>query len=541
MYVMTPLVCNIGQDCLRARVSQCDGLAVAERCAYLNAVLSEMLWQRRIGEAQVRLIDLIGNDPCRDQVVAELVKREGSILADPMALEALGSYALALGEGKDGIERFIETLMAVSFETLREPGTENIRYDPTGMSLALNSTLTFGTDRYLNARWRLRAFVEWSRTEVARGHHAYVDIDAALREVFGMSYDDLITAIETLHTLGDSDVMRERGTASFNEAAIALWDRHGHVRRLLQRSMLTRADFVARILESPLHDLRNALVRTMLTTPVVAVEPDRYLIPSGRLADNLASLGWLYAIADTMQRQDERLSGRLWSFFGYFYEDYVAGILERIAAVSDSEVWREQNLEGFHTVDVIVRREHEVQMYEVVSSRPNARLLRQPNNEELVAAELERLLLGKVDQLADNVRLYLDGRFAGFGVDVRDGDVVYPMVVQYKSFLRTPAFHQEIQQRFLDRLGRIQHNVREVEILDAEALEGLEEHLSVERTMGALIDEKSATPEMRSDIFKNFIAFRHPELPLRFSPVIGDADRRWQGEISARVTEWKAR
>jgi hypothetical protein len=539
MYAMTPLVCNIGEERLRERIAQCDGRQLAERCALLNAALTETLWTRSVADAQVRLIDLVGNDPCRDQVVGELVRQPGTVLADPMALETLGAYALAVGGGRDSIDRFLETLMALSFETLREPGTEHIRSDPTGMHSALNATMTFGSDRHLNARWRLRAFVEWSRTGTAR-HHAHVDIDAALVDVFGTNYEELITAIEVLHTLGDFDVMQQRGSASFAEADVAGWDGPGHVRRLLQRSSLTRADFAEEILNVPLPDLRNGLVRTLLTTPVVAIGGSRYLLPSGRLADNLASLGWLYGIADALRQRDLRLSGRLWSFFGYFYEDYVARILERVAAVSVSQVWREHDLDGVHTADVIVRHGNEVQIYEVVSSRPNVELLNQPNNEELVTAELERLILAKIDQLADNVRRYLNGDFSVFGVDARNEDVVYPILVQYKSFLRTDDFHNEIQRRFFERLGQAPPNVREVELIDAEVLEGLEEHLSADRTLGMLIEEKSSDSRSRSAIFKNFIAFRHPELPLRFAPPIREANQRWQAEISQRVSEWRA-
>jgi hypothetical protein len=539
VYAITPLICDLGEDRLRSRIAGCNGLELAERCSYLNAAVTEAQWMRGMQEAQGRFMDLLGHDPCREQVIKHLAQADGSVIVDPQALEVMCAFALLWGTGEATLERFLESLMGLTFETLREPGTQRIRDDATGIYSAISATMMFGTDRYLNTRWRLRQFIEWSRTREGRLNHAYVDLDAELQNVLGMTYDVLVTAIAVIDMLTDFDVMRHRGSASFGNKDIARWDRFGNVARLLSSVAISRDSFAEQIGAAPLHEMRSTLVRVLTPSPVIALKCERYLVPSGRVADNLASLGWVYALADARRLQDPSLSARLWSFFGYFYEWYITEIIRRIAARCSSKFWREQDLGGFKTSDSIVRQGNEVQFFEVVSSRPNANLLRCPCSDEIIERELERLVLGKVDQLAENARRYRANQFASFGADAMDGDIIYPVLVQYKSFSKTPELQERIQERFLQRLGdAAAGNVRQIELLDAEILEALEAHLTPERTLGTLLDEKSGDPEMRLSVFKNFLSSRHPELPLRVADEIQAADRDWQEEIRVRVAEW---
>jgi hypothetical protein len=112
------------------------------------------------------------------------------------------------------------------------------------------------------------------------------------------------------------------------------------------------------------------------------------------------------------------------------------------------------------------------------------------------------------------------------------------VLVQYKAFLRTPEFNDEVQRRFFAELGDT-NGVREVEILDAEVVEGLEQYLSAGVSLSALIEQKLREPDLRSELFKNYLSSRHPEITLRFAPEIQDADRRWQQCISERAGAWE--
>jgi hypothetical protein len=536
MYSLGIVVCDIGEEKLRRRIQACDGLRVAERCAYLNAAFTEGWQMHGFDVGQSIFLERLGQDPHRDQVVLEATKKRFQII-DPMALDVFGSFALSFGRGNENIERFLETMLTLTWETIRQPGEQRLRYEDGGMSSALNSTLTFGSERYLNTRWRLRQFVEWSKTNAARAHHSYVDVDSEIAAVFEMPYEDLIAAIEALGALNDIDDMSRRRTASFTIDDVSQWDSEGRIQHLLRRVSVTRDAFAASIGAIPLHDLRNALIAILLSTPIIEMG-GRFITPSQRMLDNLASMGWVYALADARRLVSDKSSQAFWIFFGAFYESYIAGIFERIGRRSGFEFWAEQEVNGTRTSDALFRRDREVFFIEVVSGRPSAALLRQPGNEDEIARNLKRLVFEKLSQLATNIRRYRSGEFEGFGFAHNPDDAIYPVLVQYKAFLRTPEFNDEVQRRFFAELDGV-NGVREVEFLDAEVLEGLEQYLSAGVSLSALIEQKLAEPGLRSELFKNYLSSRQPEIELRFAAEIQDADRRWQQRISERVSAWQ--
>jgi hypothetical protein len=290
-------------------------------------------------------------------------------------------------------------MLSLTWETIRQPGEQRLRYKDGGMSSALNSTLTFGSERYLNTRWRLRQFLEWSKTDTARAHHSYVDVESEVAAAFEMPYEDLIAAIEVLGFLNDFDVMRTRGSASFAIGDVAKLDSGGQIQHLLRRVSVARDAFAASIEPIPLHDLRNALIAILLSTPIIDLG-GRFITPSQRMLDNLAAMGWVYALADARRLISDKSSQQFWIFFGAFDEWYIAGIFERVARRSGFKFWGEQEANGALTSDAMFRRDREVFFVEVVSGRPTAALLRQPGNGDEIARNFERLVFEKLTQLA---------------------------------------------------------------------------------------------------------------------------------------------
>lgn len=199
----------------------------------------------------------------------------------------------------------------------------------------------------------------------------------------------------------------------------------------------------------------------------------------------------------------------------------------------------EQDLGQFRTSDAILRNDSSIYFFEVVSSRLSANVLRDPADEGELNREFEQKVFRKIDQLTENIRRFYAGEFTQFGLNPDKNISVYPVLVQYRSFLRTDEFQRAMENRFCERLGIRAPNIRVAEILDSEILESIEEHLTAERSLGDLIDEKLGDPATRSSLFKNFVSFRHPELPLRLPPQIAQWDRDWQGEIAATVGSWR--
>ncbi|HET9394226.1 MAG TPA: hypothetical protein VFO29_11990 [Candidatus Rubrimentiphilum sp.] len=533
------MVCNIGEAELNRLVSQADPLQLSERCCFLNAALSEDLMTRSPVEVQPHFIDLVGKDPNRDEVVAELVQRRTGVVAEPTALATMAAFTLTCATGTSHDVPFLKILMALNFETLREPGTEKIRFDADSMSSAIAASATLGTERYLNVRWRFREFIIWSRSEEARRHHAYVNIDEELMQAFGTTYEDLMAGLTAIDTLTDFTLIRERGRAWVSAAEILRDDRLGIIRRLLSHMSISRHNLADIVRATQLHYLRGVMHALFLRSPVVEFENERYLVPAPRLLDNAMALGWVYALADARAALNKKASAQFWIFFGAFFERYIVGILERIGRAMGMRVFPEQDLGQFRTSDAILQSDNSIYFFEVVSSRLSANVLRDPSDDAELNREFEQKVFGKVDQLAENIRRFYAGEFAQFGLNPDKSIAVYPVLVQYRSFLRTDAFQRTMEKRFQERLGIQAPNVRVVEILDSEILESMEEHLAADRPLGGLIDEKLGDAATRSSLFKNFMSLRHPELPLRLPPQIAQWDRDWQGEILATVGSWR--
>lgn len=540
MYEIQPVVCNMGSDEMKHLVSETDGRAFAERCTALSAILIHDLLTRSPVDAQAHFIDLVGPDENRDEVVAKLVQSPAAVVAEPLGLAVLVAYVLTYGTGKVfRSSRLLRTLMALNFETLREPGTETIRFPPESMSSAIASA-TLGFERYLNIRWRFRKFVEWSRSTAAKTHCSYVDLDAEIQAIFGMSYHDLVVAVTTIDAISGVEWMRHRDRPSFTRNEIVEIDQLGHVQNLLDRIAISRKALEDTVRGADLHLLRGIIHGVFLKSPVIALDQDTFVVPHGRLLENLVSFGWVYAIAEARRSRSDKESARLWRFFGDFFEIYITEIIERVCSKCGSTFWREQDLGQFKTSDAITKHRGEFQFLEVVSSRLNANILRDPADEAALDKDFERIVFEKIDQIAENIKRFMAGDFKSFGADPDQADAVYPILVQYRAFLRTDEFQARMEERFRDRLGASYQNVRPVEILDAEIIESLEEHLTAERTLGSLIGEKLGDGETRSATFKNFITSRHPDLELKLPPTIRALDAEWQGEIDHTAQGWRA-
>jgi len=254
---------------LQRIVSQADPLQLSERCCFLDAALVQDLMMRIPVDVQPDFIDLVGRDRNRDEVVAELAQRPNGVVAEPMALAIMAAYALTYAAGTSNDVHFLKILMALNFETLREPGTERIRFEPNSMSSAVAASATLGTERYLNVRWRFREFIIWSRSDEARRHHTYVNLDEEFMDVFGMRYEDFIAGVTAIHTLTDFDVMRERGRAWVAGADILRNDRLGIIRRVLSHLSIRRKSVANTVRVTPLHHLRVAMHALFLRSPVI--------------------------------------------------------------------------------------------------------------------------------------------------------------------------------------------------------------------------------------------------------------------------------
>ena len=537
-----PLVTNPGggPGALINELLDTDGQLLAEKAVRLSIALTDdiELRNRTWREAQVSFIDRVGGDPLRDRVVSELVKRESAILAEPISLAVLAALAVSYGEGSNTPPSFLRLLMWSAFEAEREPGTETIRFSPEDVASAIAS-VSLGSERVLNVRWRFRQFYLWATSGPGRGCRG-VDLSSEILRALGMSYEDWITATIVVDGLFSAPWVANRDRPSVSYTALRALDVLSIVRHFVDLTSVECPDLANLVCGWPLHEIRPHLYAQVLRRPLLVSRDERFmpLLPS--VIPNSFGLGWYYKLVEARSNRNEP-TAPLFELFGDFYEDYIVDLILRWTQRSGALAWPEQRTRKGMSADAIVLEDGILYLFEVVSGRLTEKTLLDPANEELIDRDFRRLLYSKVDQLRWNIDEFTAGNVTLPDLGKPGFARIYPVLVQYKSLPRTEAVQAEIDQELGRRLGSLPQNVRPLEILDAETFEGLEEHLAAGLRLRDLIEEKLADPQGRVESFKNYLYRLRPTIGLRMAPWIRDEDRAWESELQERRKSWLMR
>lgn len=535
MYVQ-PIVFDIDADKerLSSLVAPLDRSLMVELLSRGAIDLYWNLTRITIPEAQEQFIATLGEDSLADDVRAMLAESNERIMVDPITLSTTIAFVLSRAEGNARPQSVLKLIGALSFETLREPGTSTMRYDGVA---SLFASANLASERYLNIVWRLHELIQFARSAEGRAHHAYVDLDAAFGQYLGMAYEDWIAALIMLEVLFNAPASEARGRPSLSLAALHTVDSAGLIRRVLSRLTASSDKVTAVIDREPFPSLRTAVANLFQSQPFVELESDRVAIAAPQALDNAAALGWLYAIADARRIEDPKLSQQLWIFFGAFFESYIAKIFGRVATATGGQMWCSLPVD-WGDLDVAMVVGDALILCEVVSGRIAAKVFDDPTNDTLIDEQLSKVLYEKATQVGEHARLFCAGELILPGLDSQQIRTIYPLVVQYHSIPREEPMQQRIDQHLQAAITGCDQRVRSIEIIGSETIEGLEQYLRSGISIGDLIDEKLGDRSTAAMSFKNFLFHRHSELPLRLPDDVAEEVKAWQGLLFERAKSW---
>lgn len=519
---------------LAALVAPLDRVALAEQLSEAAVAFYWDLSRVTLPEAQANFIASVGTDALASSILAQLAENDDLIIVEPVSLSTTLAFVLAHARGVAKTQSTLKLIGAVTFETLRKPGTSEMRYDELASLLA---SARLGSERYLNVVWRLHELIAYARSPEGKTHHAFVDLDADFRSYLGMTYEDWGAALMMLEILFDKPASSARGRPSILTVALGAIDSHGTIRSVLLRLTASLTAVRALVDRAELISLREAVSSFLLRHPFVEVELGRVVLAAPQALDNALAMGWVYAIADARRMQDPKMSLQLWIFFGAFFESYIGAIFARVAQSISGAVWSGVKT-AWGDVDVAIADGESLILCEIVSGRMSEAVLNDPANKRAVEEQLTKVLYEKADQVGEHARRFLTGELTLPGVDHRKIRNIYPLVVQFRSIPREEPMERLIEERTKAALDGCDKRVRGIEILDAESIEGLEQHLRAGIALGRLIDEKLADRTTAVMSFKNFLYFKHPELPLQLPEDISARVKAWQGELFERAKTW---
>jgi hypothetical protein len=272
--------------------------------------------------------------------------------------------------------------------------------------------------------------------------------------------------------------------------------------------------------------------------PVIQVEDDLFFVPAPTLVQNAMGDGTYFALMDGYRdaagsdpRARKEAVERFTRFYGEFFEDQIAGILERaysgrIDALFTREV---EYLAGVKSSDVIIAEGQDVIFVEVVAKRMNlvdSVLRLKP---EAIARDIEAAVLVKTRQLDRNIRDFRAGTLLP-DFPRTAGQRIFPVIVSPHDRPRVNVITTALAD------ARKKHgllaDVEPLELLDLGEVEQVETGIHTGVRLSALLDRKNkSTPHNRMMSLHNYLIFVEPNtLPAGMSPT-----RERGSEVAQRI------
>lgn len=274
--------------------------------------------------------------------------------------------------------------------------------------------------------------------------------------------------------------------------------------------------------------------------PVVQVEDDLFFVPAPALVQNVMGDGTYFALMDgyrdaagTDPRGRKEAVERFTRFYGEFFEDHVAGILERAYnGRADASFTREvEYLPGVKSTDVIITEGPDIIFVEVVAKRMNLVESVLRLKPEAIARDLEAAVLEKARQLDRNIRDFQAGTLLPDFPRAPD-QRIFPVIVSPHDRPRVNVITASLEDARKNQ--GLLADVQPLELLDLGEVEQLENGLHAGVVLSALLERKNnSTAHNRMMSLHNYLIYVEPgTLPAGTSPT-----RERGSEVAKRIIE----
>lgn len=269
--------------------------------------------------------------------------------------------------------------------------------------------------------------------------------------------------------------------------------------------------------------------------PVVQVEPDLLLAPMPSLVENVMGDGTYFTLMDgyreaagSSQLDPKEAVERFTRFYGEFFEDHVAGILEcAYEGRTNVRFSREVEYDRVKSSDVIVAEGDNIIFVEIVAKRMNLRESVLRLNPVAIAKDIQAAILDKAAQLDRNIRDFRSGKLLP-DFPRSEGQHFFPVIVAPRDLPRINAITTWLQDA--GQKKGLLADAEPLELLDLGEIEQLERSLHEGLSLSALLDRKNgSTPHNRMMSLHNYLIHVEPGTLVR-----GPSPTRERGSAIAR-------
>jgi hypothetical protein len=238
-------------------------------------------------------------------------------------------------------------------------------------------------------------------------------------------------------------------------------------------------------------------LRPWKTKPFLRTQAGGLILLSPRFLQSWLSEGFSHRALTHAQSKDPKTSARLTRFSGQLYERYGLQLMTGVHADASNAIVHGERDYGRgssgKTSDVAIEHPDALVLMELTNSRPKATFLVSGDPAD-ARAELDRVLIGKCDQLGKCIRRVLDGD-APFPASRRSLLTIWPVVVSGGLPIQSPIFWDYLTPRLHEAFS--DPRVAPITLLDLEEFE----------IVAGLIEAGNPLPEILAR--KTLAGYRH--------------------------------
>jgi hypothetical protein len=348
----------------------------------------------------------------------------------------------------------------------------------------------FDTEPLDNLLWRIRSFVEWARAQDMTAS-AYCDIDAALRSIFGLDYEEVVTAglwvqayFAAIKTVGD--LQNQDPILNTDLIAAPLVDKRAL--RFVEAISIPLDDLIGEL--EGRDRMTAAALLSLQRRPLVEVGPRQYACPVPAFLGSGLGIGLFHRLAEHFGAQNARL--RFYAFFARFLQHYAEKTVGTAVDATDTKVISEFKYRvGKQTKsssDFIMIEGHSALLFDVCNKRLHTEDSLHKASLASVHRDIDEMILAQAKQLHGRIADFRAGHYTIDGLSPADVDEIVPIAVTHQSIHGWAGTRAYVDRR-LRECGYLQSGPR-LEIVSLAELETLVQAFGGDFSFAALLHRR---------------------------------------------------
>jgi len=387
--------------------------------------------------------------------------------------------------------------------------------------------------------WRMTSFVEWARAKNPTDRD-YCDINGALRDIFGLDYEELISAgllvqayFNSLKTV--QDVLERNPIMSSDLLISPLSD--NRAQRYLDAVSMPLDDLIREL--AGRDGMSAAALVPVQRRPLIEVAPHQYACPIPAFLGCGLGIGLYHRLAEYFGAKGRR--SRFHHFFAAFLQKYAENTtrtaLDKTGAPVVGEFKYYKGKQHFDSSDYFVIEGRRIIFFDVCNKRLNTETSLNEARLDSMHSDIDDMIIEQAKQLHGRIQDFKDGKYtiAGLGADKFD-DIV-PVAVTHQALHGWAATRAYIDRRLRER-GYLQQGPR-LEVIALSEIETLVQAFDGELSLSELFERRRTHSDevARGRSLNNYLLL-HGEWDGRNRRRIPGLDEWLKETVEAQLIAW---